>query len=131
MLKYFTVKILEKKDYIRTLLSTNSLPYNIPRSRLCYTRADDFLIVSFCTDGRAMRSQQLNLAVGRQSSPGLGFVGSNGGDLSPTSNQLARWFSPELLAQARAGKLPELGQTNVLSLEELERLQHASTIVHN
>ncbi|XP_072749964.1 uncharacterized protein [Anoplolepis gracilipes] len=83
------------------------------------------------TDGRAMRSQQINMTVGRQSSPGLGFVGSNGGDLSPTSNQLARWFSPELLAQARAGKLPELGQTNVLSLEELERLQHASTIVHN
>ncbi|KAL0129049.1 hypothetical protein PUN28_004031 [Cardiocondyla obscurior] len=83
------------------------------------------------TDGRAMRSQQLNMAVGRQPSPGLGFVGSNGGDLSPTSNQLARWFSPELLAQARAGKLPELAQTNVLSLEELERLQHASTIVHN
>ncbi|KAL6257943.1 hypothetical protein P5V15_011541 [Pogonomyrmex californicus] len=82
-------------------------------------------------DGRAMRSQQLNMAVGRQSSPGLGFVGSNGGDLSPTSNQLARWFSPELLAQARAGKLPELAQTNVLSLEELERNQHASTIVHN
>lgn len=84
-----------------------------------------------CADGRAMRPQQLNVAVGRQSSPALGFVGSNGGDLSPTSNQLARWFSPELLAQARAGKLPELGQTNVLSLEELERLQHASTIVRN
>ncbi|XP_029662383.1 eukaryotic translation initiation factor 4E transporter-like isoform X1 [Formica exsecta] len=84
------------------------------------------------TDGRAMRSQQLNMTVGRQPSPGLGFVGSNGGDLSPTSNQLARWFSPELLAQARAGKLPELVQTNVLSLEELERLQHASTsLVHN
>ncbi|XP_018362503.1 PREDICTED: eukaryotic translation initiation factor 4E transporter isoform X5 [Trachymyrmex cornetzi] len=83
------------------------------------------------TDGQTMRSQQLNMAVGRQPSPGLGFVGSNGGDLSPTSNQLARWFSPELLAQARAGKLPELAQTNVLSLEELERLQHASTIVHN
>lgn len=85
-----------------------------------------------CADGRTqMRTQQLNIAVGRQPSPGLGFMGSNGGDLSPTSNQLARWFSPELLAQARAGKLPELGQTNVLSLEELERLQHASTIVHN
>ncbi|XP_061933532.1 eukaryotic translation initiation factor 4E transporter isoform X3 [Apis cerana] len=82
-------------------------------------------------DGRVMRSQQLNMPVGRQASPGLGYVGSNGGDLSPTSNQLARWFSPELLAQARAGKLPELVQTNVLSLEELERLQHASTTVHN
>lgn len=90
-----------------------------------------YMIEFVRTDGRAMRSQQLNMTVGRQPSPGLGFVGSNGGDLSPTSNQLARWFSPELLAQARAGKLPELGQTNVLSLEELERLQHASTIVHN
>lgn len=78
-----------------------------------------------------MRSQQLNINVGRQNSPGLGFMGSNGGDLSPTSNQLARWFTPELLAQARAGKLPELVQTNILSLEELERLQHASTKVHN
>ena len=58
-------------------------------------------------------------------------MGSAGGDLSPTSNQLARWFSPELLAQARAGKLPGLVQTNLLSVEELERLQHASTTVHN
>lgn len=73
-----------------------------------------------------MRSQQLNMPIGRQTSPP-----HNGGDLSHTSNQLARWFSPELLAQARAGKLPELVQTNVLSLEELERLQHASTTVHN
>lgn len=86
----------------------------------------------YFTDGRVMRSQQMNMPVGRQTSPGLGgYVSSNGGDLSPTSNQLARWFSPELLAQARAGKLPELVQTNVLSLEELERLQHASTTVHN
>lgn len=59
-------------------------------------------------------------------------MNSTGGELSPTSNQLARWFTPELLAQARAGKLPELGQTNsILSVEELERLQHASTTVHN
>ncbi|XP_063987949.1 eukaryotic translation initiation factor 4E transporter-like isoform X8 [Diachasmimorpha longicaudata] len=80
------------------------------------------------TDGRIMRPQQqpMNIPIGRQSSPG-----SNGGSLSPTSNQLARWFSPELLAKARAGKLPELGQTNVLSLEELERLQQASATVHD
>ncbi|XP_011305362.1 eukaryotic translation initiation factor 4E transporter isoform X3 [Fopius arisanus] len=80
------------------------------------------------TDGRIMRQQQqpMNIPMGRQSSPG-----SNGGSLSPTSNQLARWFSPELLAKARAGKLPELGQTNVLSLEELERLQQASAAVHD
>ncbi|XP_034935730.1 eukaryotic translation initiation factor 4E transporter-like isoform X2 [Chelonus insularis] len=79
------------------------------------------------TDGRVIRPQQqpMNIPIGRQQSPG-----SNGGSLSPTSNQLARWFSPELLAKARAGKLPELGQTNVLSLEELERLQQSSAVVH-
>lgn len=78
-----------------------------------------------------MRPQQLNITVGGRGPGSPGFGSGNGGDLSPTSNQLARWFSPELLAQARAGKLPDLGQTNVLSLEELERLQHASTTVHN
>lgn len=35
------------------------------------------------------------------------------GTLSPTSNQLARWFSPELLAQASAGKLPKLPSVSV------------------
>lgn len=45
---------------------------------------------------------------------------------SPVSNQLARWFSPELLAQARAGQLPDMSPTqNMLSVEELERLQQA------
>lgn len=73
---------------------------------------------------RAIRPQQLNIGIGGQ----MNFMGNNGGDLSPTSNQLSRWFSPELLAQARAGKLPELGQTNMISLEELERSQHASTV---
>ena len=72
-----------------------------------------------------MRSEQINV-VGRQ-----GLPGSNGGSMSPTSNQLAKWFSPELLAKGRVGKLPELGQSNVLSLEELERHQYASTTVHN
>lgn len=53
------------------------------------------------------------------------------GALSPTSNQLARWFSPELLAQASAGKLPSLNIGQALSLEEFERnMQHSST-VHN
>lgn len=51
---------------------------------------------------------------------------------SPVSNQLARWFSPELLAQARAGKLPDMPpispNQSMLSVEELERLQQA---VHN
>ncbi|XP_059609676.1 eukaryotic translation initiation factor 4E transporter isoform X2 [Phlebotomus argentipes] len=54
------------------------------------------------------------------------------GNMSPTSNQLARWFSPELLAQASAGKLPSLGVGQALSLEEFERsMQHSSTTVHN
>lgn len=54
------------------------------------------------------------------------------GALSPTSNQLARWFSPELLAQASAGKLPSLNIGQALSLEEFERnIQHSSATVHN
>ncbi|XP_037037944.1 putative uncharacterized protein DDB_G0271606 isoform X2 [Bradysia coprophila] len=54
------------------------------------------------------------------------------GGLSPTSNQLARWFSPELLAQASAGKLPSLNIGQALSLEEFERsMQHSSATVHN
>lgn len=58
--------------------------------------------------------------------------GANAPALSPTSNQLARWFSPELLAQATAGKLPSVNMAaNALSLEELERIQHSSAIVHN
>lgn len=53
------------------------------------------------------------------------------GNLSPTSNQLARWFSPELLAQASASK-NNINLTQALSLEELERsMQHSSTTVHN
>ncbi|XP_077288125.1 uncharacterized protein LOC143912699 isoform X2 [Arctopsyche grandis] len=59
-------------------------------------------------------------------------VSAMGPALSPTSNQLARWFSPELLAQATAGKLPSVNMAqNVLSLEELERIQHSEAIVHN
>ncbi|KAM7341280.1 eIF4E-Transporter [Cochliomyia hominivorax] len=54
------------------------------------------------------------------------------GGLSPTSNQLAQWFSPELLAQASAGKLPLLNMNQALSLEEFERsIQHSSTAVNN
>lgn len=52
---------------------------------------------------------------------------SNGGDLSPTSNQLARWFSPTLLERARAGKLPNMPSAG--SLEEIERQTAAP--VHN
>lgn len=57
--------------------------------------------------------------------------GGRDGALSPTSNQLARWFSPELLAQASAGKLPSLDVGQALSLEEFEKNMHSSTTVHN
>lgn len=60
-----------------------------------------------------------------QQNQGLNFMGVGGsrdGNLSPTSNQLARWFSPELLAKAQAGKLPSVNQPQtMLSLEEFER----------
>ncbi|XP_072155534.1 uncharacterized protein [Bemisia tabaci] len=46
---------------------------------------------------------------------------------SQVNNQLLRWFSPELLAQARAGQLPNMPPVspaqNMLSVEEIERLQ--------
>ncbi|KAH8236309.1 hypothetical protein KR032_006875, partial [Drosophila birchii] len=49
-----------------------------------------------------------------------------------TNNQLAQWFSPELLAKASAGKLPHLNQSQALSLEEFERsIQHSSAVAHN
>lgn len=58
---------------------------------------------------------------------------SGGGDLSPTSNQLARWFSPELLERARAGKVPNLPNATVaahaISLEEIER--QTAPPIHN
>lgn len=59
-----------------------------------------------------------------------------GGDtidrISPTTNQLAQWFSPELLARASAGKLPLLNMDQALSLEEFERsMQHSSAKVLN
>ncbi|XP_017022608.1 eukaryotic translation initiation factor 4E transporter isoform X2 [Drosophila kikkawai] len=49
----------------------------------------------------------------------------------PTNNQLAQWFSPELLAKASAGKLPHLNQNQALSLEEFERSIQHSSAVHN
>ncbi|XP_070503431.1 myb-like protein I isoform X3 [Chironomus tepperi] len=52
---------------------------------------------------------------------------NNGGCLSPTSNQLAKWFSPELLADASAGKLlPSLNVGQMMSLEELEKCMQNS-----
>ncbi|XP_015836326.1 eukaryotic translation initiation factor 4E transporter isoform X2 [Tribolium castaneum] len=62
-----------------------------------------------------------------------GQVGRGGtdGDLSPTSNQLTRWFSPDLLERARVGELPSTAglSQNLLSLEEIERL--TAPPVHN
>ncbi|XP_017779482.1 PREDICTED: eukaryotic translation initiation factor 4E transporter-like isoform X2 [Nicrophorus vespilloides] len=67
-----------------------------------------------------------NRAVGRPS-------GIEGGDLSPTSNQLARWFSPDLLESARKGKLPRIPASalpqHTLSLEEVER--QTTPVGHN
>jgi len=52
--------------------------------------------------------------------------------ISSPTNQLAQWFSPELLAKASAGKLPLLNVNQALSLEEFERsIQHSSGVVHN
>jgi eukaryotic translation initiation factor 4E transporter len=51
---------------------------------------------------------------------------NNGGCLSPTSNQLAKWFSPELLADGKL--LPSLNNLGgqMLSLEELEKCMQNS-----
>ncbi|XP_069683292.1 eukaryotic translation initiation factor 4E transporter-like isoform X2 [Periplaneta americana] len=87
------------------------------------------------SDSRIMRSQQSQaMGMGRQGQS-INLPVNRDMSTSPTSNQLARWFSPELLAQARAGQLPDmppiLSTQNMLSLEELERLQQASAAVHN
>lgn len=54
-------------------------------------------------------------------------------DLSPTSNQLARWFPPDLLERARNGKLPNMPSTShsqhAVNLEEIER--QTAPAVHN
>lgn len=66
------------------------------------------------------------------------FLPGSGGDadlsISPTtSNQLAHWFTPELLAQAqaqtRSGKANST--LNMVNVEELERLQQNSAPVLN
>ncbi|GJQ85898.1 hypothetical protein Trydic_g21754 [Trypoxylus dichotomus] len=55
----------------------------------------------------------------------LGRSGGNDSDVTPTTNQLARWFSPDLLERARKGKLPNMPTSgraqHALSLEEIER----------
>ncbi|KAK9754034.1 Nucleocytoplasmic shuttling protein for mRNA cap-binding EIF4E [Popillia japonica] len=63
----------------------------------------------------------------------IGRGGGNDGDMSPTSNQLARWFSPDLLERARKGKLPNMPASgraqHALSLEEIER--QTAPVIHN
>lgn len=54
----------------------------------------------------------------------ISHVGS--GDVASNGNQLSRWFSPELLAQARSG--PTVPAQGMLSVEDIERLQQS---VHN
>lgn len=84
---------------------------------------------------RALIAPQFNYnqpTPGNNSGPECLINYNREGCLSPTSNQLARWFSPELLAQAQAGKLPSLNIGQALSLEEFEkRIQHSSSKVHN
>ncbi|KAF5292641.1 hypothetical protein FQR65_LT11193 [Abscondita terminalis] len=89
------------------------------------------------TNSSQLWSQQHTLLGGSNYDGRLSHIGgdrgANGGDLSPTSNQLARWFSPELLERARAGKVPNLPSTataqHAISLEELER--QTAPPVHN
>ncbi|KAG5868188.1 hypothetical protein JTB14_030261 [Gonioctena quinquepunctata] len=62
----------------------------------------------------------------------IGRSALNDGDLSPTTtNQLARWFSPDLLERARGGELPSTAglAQHALSLEEIER--QTAPPVHN
>lgn len=76
---------------------------------------------SYFTDGRASHMGE------------RGGATNNGGDLSPTSNQLARWFSPELLERARAGMVPNMPSAtaaqHAINLEEIER--QTAPPVHN
>lgn len=56
---------------------------------------------------------------------------SENNDPSPTTNQLAQWFSPDLLERARGGELPSTAglAQHVISLEEIER--QTAPPVHN
>lgn len=44
---------------------------------------------------------------------------------SPVSNQLAQWFTPDVLERARTGRLPNMPvmshSVNMLSVEDLEK----------
>ncbi|XP_026288809.1 eukaryotic translation initiation factor 4E transporter isoform X3 [Frankliniella occidentalis] len=78
-----------------------------------------------------MQNQQHNTSPLQQMLMGAHFSNqksamSHGGsgDVSSNTNQLSRWFSPEVLAQsARSG--PSIPAQGMLSVEEIERLQQA------
>lgn len=76
------------------------------------------VILSFSVFANQLQQQQQQ----QSQNQGMNFMAGRDGNMSPTSNQLARWFSPELLAKAQAGKLPSVNQPQtMLSLEEFER----------
>ena len=90
------------------------------------------IIYIFCCNFSALPIPSAHPAINNENSSVTNLNYQRDGGLSPTSNQLAQWFSPELLAQASAGKLPLLNMNQALSLEEFERsIQHSSTAVHN
>lgn len=77
-----------------------------------------------------------NSAGSRNSKASLDVDGGRLTTNAPTSaaatvNQLARWFSPDLLERARGGELPSTAglSQHVLSLEEIER--QTAPPVHN
>lgn len=49
---------------------------------------------------------------------------------SPVSNQLAQWFTPDVLERARSGRLPNMPamshSTSTLSVEDLEKFHVGS-----
>lgn len=56
---------------------------------------------------------------------------SDNNELPPTTNQLAQWFSSDLLERARGGELPSTAglAQHVISLEEIER--QTAPPIHN
>ncbi|KAK7871270.1 hypothetical protein R5R35_007554 [Gryllus longicercus] len=78
-------------------------------------------------DSRMQRGSQ-SMPVRQGQNASLGSSSTADLSTSPTTNQLARWFT-------RAGQLPDMpsipSTQKILSLEELERHQQSSAAVHN